>query len=401
MLSLLSKVSSCATTNASRRQISDSKDRVSVKFKDLFVTIIDDREVTPQFVAEDHSSFRCRMNALNRNIMGLCLGRGRLLSLYRAASSRTPALTIFREFSSDSSKPSTEWIPPRRPLGGENVSSDNRGGDFSGFKDEEEELRYIEEEIRKLEADEGDLDGSPVASHAGQVDNAEPIRNPNAPDWLQTRRARLRNQGVPDFLTPSQAARRKEEASAIPVKEYTMLTKDEIATCIHTLGGQDIKVILDNPLQRRMGGPLGIIIATVPTATQRRVIADTLVRQMRKRKLHEFDVVGAQLGAEGTEDPEARWIIVDCRNYVVHFQDEKTRKALKLEALWSGEDPLHNINPLDENAVEDYLAANPVPDDYGPTVTNWDETLKQIEKKRWSIPHRPVVPRKLGTKRRR
>jgi hypothetical protein len=88
---------------------------------------------------------------------------------------------------------------------------------------------------------------------------------------------------------------------------------------------------------------------------------------LRWRKLHAMDVVGAQLGVEGNEqqaNSNSNWLVVDCRNYVVHIQDEATRNDVNLQALWTGEYPLFRLNRGDENAVEDYVAAHPVPDTY-------------------------------------
>jgi hypothetical protein len=47
---------------------------------------------------------------------------------------------------------------------------------------------------------------------------------------------------------------------------------------------------------------------------------------MRRRKLQEGST-GAELGPEGSDDASETWMVVDCMNYIVHFQDEKTRKA--------------------------------------------------------------------------
>jgi ribosomal silencing factor RsfS len=45
-----------------------------------------------------------------------------------------------------------------------------------------------------------------------------------------------------------------------------------------------------------------------------------------QRKLQEGST-GAELGPEGSDDASETWMVVDCMNYIVHFQDEKTRKA--------------------------------------------------------------------------
>jgi ribosomal silencing factor RsfS len=223
-------------------------------------------------------------------------------------------------------------------------------------------------------------------------------------DWLQNRRQALNNTAI-DMLPPSQAQSLKDDLAEIPVKMHALLTKDEIAGCLESLGGRDITIILDDPHHRRMGGAMGIIVVTASTQTQMRVLADTLVRQMRRRKLQEVNVLGAQFGPEGTNSTTSSddtWFVVDCRNYIVHFQDEWTRDAVDLKGLWSGKDSLHRIDPSDEDQIEAYIAKNPAPSGFGRSTFELDETMKQLQKSRWTTaPHKPVVPKKAQRKRRR
>jgi ribosomal silencing factor RsfS len=300
-----------------------------------------------------------------------------------------------RPFSGDQGeKPEfSEWIPPDRPLSGDqgqshlfpNVQDQNRE---EGEDDEEWELRRIEEELRLIEEQESAKETKVDAS----ID-----ADPHV-DWLKTRRSVLGQEGL-DMMTPAEAVAKKQEMSDIPIKEHMLLSKDEIATCLDALGGRDITVVLDNPLQRRMGGPNGMVFVTVSSNSQMRSLADALVRQMRRRKLQEVGVLGAELGPEGNDDATETWMVVDCMNYIVHFQDKKTRKALNLEALWSGKDKLHKLNMEDEDACDDYVVENPVPDDYGASSTDWDETLKRLEKNKWTAPHRRVVAKSGAAKR--
>jgi ribosomal silencing factor RsfS len=301
----------------------------------------------------------------------------------------------------------TEWIPPDRPLSG---NSDNEAPRLfphvlekqrrEGEDDEEWELRVIAEELRHMEQQEKE---AALANPRATTQSAVTHTNEEKVDWLKTRRSALGQEdgtsGI-DMMTPNEAVSRKQDMSDIPVKMHTLLSKDEIATCLDALGGRNITVVLDNPKLRRMGGPNGMVFVTVSTNTQMRTLADALVRQMRRRKLQNVGVLGAELGPEGNTDSDETWMVVDCMNYIVHLQDKKTRKALDLEGLWSGKDPLHKIDTFDEEAVEKYVEDHPVPGGYGQSAMDWDETVKRLQKNRWTAPHRPVITRNK-TKRNR
>jgi ribosomal silencing factor RsfS len=207
----------------------------------------------------------------------------------------------------------------------------------------------------------------------------------------------------PLLVTPSQGQllRDQDEAEWLEVKVHALLSRDEIAYCLRMLGLTGVVAIMDSKDKPRMGGgTAGMIIATALTLHQLRSAADGLVRQLRRRRLHEVGVVGAELGPEGSSsslrDAHESWYVVDCQNYVVHLMDEPTRKALRLEDLWSGKDGLHRLDLLDENAVDEYVSQNPVPDEYSRRVMSYeggnaDEVLRQLEKIRWSVPHTPVT----------
>ena len=146
-----------------------------------------------------------------------------------------------------------------------------------------------------------------------------------------------------------------------------------------------------------------MVLATASSLHQLRGMADELVGQLRRRKLHEVGVVGAELGPEGSlRDEGESWFVVDCQNYVVHLMDETTRRCLNLEALWSGKDGLHRLNVLDEDAVDAYVSDNPVPDEYGRGSLDMDDTLRMLEKIRWSsVPRHDGATSKPRAKKRR
>jgi len=244
-------------------------------------------------------------------------------------------------------------------------------------------------------------------------------------DWLRTRRAALGEQQR-DGTTLDGKGTENDAEAALPSRGrpqslyeggaspplrsvaqhrlHTLLSRVEIETCLRYFGGTDIVVAVDDADDRRMGGADGMVFATGPTHLQRRRMAEELVRHLRLRKLQECGVVGAQTGPEGSSasrDHEYRdqtWYVVDCGNYVVHVLESETRKHLQLERLWSGRDDLRSVNLLDDDAVDGYVLANPVPDGYEDAQAfsaassgsygfsgggnSFDATIRQLQKSR-------------------
>ena len=269
--------------------------------------------------------------------------------------------------------------------------------------EEDLDMEKLMEEIQAMEADdEDDVEGD--VDEDGDVGDAEgddifqrhfeatdflesPEKDGEAivPDWLMTRRAKLSNLTGTEMLTPSDARKRRTD-SEITVIKHTLLSSDEIIACLVNLGGQNVKLIIPEEEVKSYLGWKGLIIATANSYTHIRVLADAIVHNLRKRGLAERDVVGAKYGSEGGEDPtmssyarrkrrigrgkktDDGWMAVDCQNYIVHVQDDVTRRSLDLEGLWSpGSEQgniLRGLDPKDEDAVDDYVAANPVPEEY-------------------------------------
>ena len=286
----------------------------------------------------------------------------------------------------------TQWIPPDRPLVGDKGSFHlSERGDASGQVetteeelDEEQELRQLELQLQREE--EHEMLKSKVSNSQEQV------------DWLQTRR-RKQWDGV-EMTTPNLGTTKKQQASDVAVLKHTLLTRDEINMCMTAMGGKDITFLPNTP-DRRMGAATGMILVTASTPSHIFMLADTLVRQLKRRKLADVGVVGALFGAEGSDDKLDTWRVVDCSNYIVHVLDASTRKHLNLEALWTGRDASLRVNFNDEEAVDDYVAANPVPEGYLPNIQDWSSSITQMERNRWIV-HRPVVEKKpKGRNRRR
>lgn len=106
-----------------------------------------------------------------------------------------------------------------------------------------------------------------------------------------------------------------------------------------------------------------ILLVTGRNFSHIRVLADSIVRNLKARKLHERGVVGAMQGAEGGQDifsnkrsrnrasrnginasgkVDDDWMVVDCDNIHVHILEETTRKCLNIEGLWDLSNPSEN-----------------------------------------------------------
>jgi ribosomal silencing factor RsfS len=319
----------------------------------------------------------------------------------------------------------TDWIPPQHALAGD------KGQSYA--------YSHVEA-LRRTEPLPDDDDAAAVADMESETVSI---------DWLQTRRAVQGTTSMTPFtiggslLKPHQARAAKQQAlDDIAVKRHMLLTRHEIVQVLELLGGLDIAVVLDTRRQQRQqqrasssssasstlanqdagaaaaaaAAAVGLVLVTGTSHAHLRSMAEALIRQLRRRQLDEVGVVGATLGADGNlKDPREHWMVVDCHNYVVHLQDAVTRTALDLKGLWSGTDGLHLIDMDNEDAVEDYVAAHPVPANYPSggsgrlldtafSPSDWDDTLKQLEKKRWIAPlKQPQRPSALAAapKRRR
>lgn len=283
---------------------------------------------------------------------------------------------------------SQDWIPPNRPLVGDIGNPYHIKSNY--FVDEEEELRQLEIEIQKLEEEEREQALREKQLEEQQLKLFERMYQQEQPDWNKLRRSifgtnttKTTNSFNTNNATAANAKKENGETESvdnhdiIPCKLYTLLSKDEIIQCLTFYGGQDIVLILDDFKNPRMGGAIGIIIVTANSIMQMRQLGDVLVRQLRKRMLQERGVVGAELGMEGDHKSSRnamdyddslnnqKWFVVDCFNYIVHIQDDTTRKAVNLEGLWSGSDPMFQIRDLrDEEVVDTYISTYPIPDSY-------------------------------------
>jgi len=240
-----------------------------------------------------------------------------------------------------------------------------------------------EEDIGREDIDTNDLDGTI--------------------DWLQARRTRLGDPGkggsdgkkATHLLTPQQAESFRKQNSQIEVIPHTLFTTTEVSNSLTAQGATDIHIIDTSKFTLEHGADIGcryIMLATGRNSSHIRVLADSIVRNLKARKLNERHVIGASLGAEGGEDifsnkntrNRARrngalhtsgkidddWIAIDCDNIHVHILEEDSRKALNIEGLWDLSNPKSDGSKLraldldDDDAIDTYVAENPIPDEY-------------------------------------
>jgi ribosomal silencing factor RsfS len=332
----------------------------------------------------------------------------------RFSTSNDDASSVNQTTDSSSKILDDEWIPPNRPLVG-----DIGQAKLYSHIEEAEELRRLAKEIESLEENESgpidDVVEGDFLKIQNEVVEPEVMPSLNSVDWLKTRRTMLTAQKM---MKPDDASLMKKSLVdvEIPVIEHTLFTQRELVQCIEAVGGQNVEVVMDAAAKfdgrPRFGyGVLGIILVTGTNYVQMQHIADHIVRQLRRRKLEEVNVLGAESGPDGNlNDPNENWYVVDCGNYIVHIQDAVTREAVNLAALWSGKDPLRKVNVADEEAVDDYVAQYPAPAAYTAgsarspmyDAQTWDATIKQFERNRWqasktlTAPARskPLVPKR-------
>ncbi|EJK73394.1 hypothetical protein THAOC_04986 [Thalassiosira oceanica] len=220
----------------------------------------------------------------------------------------------------------------------------------------------------------------------------------NTIDWLQARRKRLgesdENSRPTHLFSPDEAESFRHRNSHIPVQLHTLFTPSELSVSLTALGATDVKII-DVRGYDKYGSSLGcdyMLLATGRNVSHLRVLAESVVRNLRSRRLNERGVPGAS-GPEGGRVTNKRslkrnkiagvsssgkfddeWFVVDCENVHVHILDKTARSCLRLESLWDLSDPnsegskLRRLDLNNEDAVDEFVAANPVPDEYAASV---------------------------------
>lgn len=257
------------------------------------------------------------------------------------------------------------------------------------WEGEEEDNDDDDEHHQQHPQDRIQIDPSTLTSASDPSTNIK-VTKSDIPDWLKTRRMKLENKLKPIHMTtPDRGQTLMKTQSEIPKISHTLLSSEEIITCLENLGGYDVRLIIPEETLKQYLGWDGMIVATATSYSHLRVMADAIVTALRERKLHERGVIGAQLGAEGGEDTNISrrkrnklgrgggkmddgWMAVDCRNYIVHIQDEMTRKSVDLESLWSpGSKQARNLrrmNCQNEDALDDYVAEHPIPTEYSESL---------------------------------
>lgn len=226
-------------------------------------------------------------------------------------------------------------------------------------------------------------------------------------DWLEARRSRLKQpkSGTEltssELMTPDDAEKRRHKQSQIDVIPYTLFTSAELSSSLSAQGGKDIHIIDVVDYEDLYGVGMGcshIMLVTGRNSSHIRVMSDSIVRNLKARKLNERGIVGATKGVEGGTDifsnkrsraraskngitnTSARidddWMVVDCGNIHVHILEETTRQCINIESLWDLSDPnsegnkLRRVDMSNDDEVDTYVAENPVPDEYSARMRN-------------------------------
>ena len=231
----------------------------------------------------------------------------------------------------------------------------------------------------------------------------------NTIDWLEARRSRLKQSDESEsidttsskLMTPSDAEEYRHKKSQIDIIPYTLFTSAELSSSLSAQGGTDIRIIDVADYEDLYGVGMGcsyMMIVTGRNSSHLRVMADSIVRNLKSRKLNERGVVGAMKGVEGGTDifsnkrSRARaskngitnlsaridddWMCVDCGNIHVHLLEEITRKCLNIESLWDLSDPnsegskLRRVDMSNDDDIDTYVAENPVPDELESRMRN-------------------------------
>lgn len=308
-----------------------------------------------------------------------------------ASSSRGTAPVGRRGFSAGDGETDDAWIPPE--LGPSRRDETDPGGDggrgaadiridaLEGLEVVEEESEILSEtEMDRFlqnhpeflkEADRVDdnvlrsvLENAAASARAtgplGEAAADEALEavgetGPEPTAWRSARRKKLKALGM---STPSESKTAVRLDGAIDPVAFTLLSEAEITACLNHMGGQD--VVFVEPKRGNLGVQ-GLIVATGTSPSHLKIMADVLVRNMRQRKLQKRGVRGAKTGPDG--DKGDHWITVDCGNFLVHLQDELTRKSLNLEKWWSEKAPSTTYT-YDDSAMDDFCEKNPIPDEY-------------------------------------
>ena len=329
----------------------------------------------------------------------------------------------------------TEWIKPDRPLSGDQgpprdhyIDYRSSTDHYEDDHDEETSLREIEEALAAIERDE-ELKAKEAErqSHAQLEQQRQPV------DWLQTRRSVLKQQQEIIKKQLSSEIYDEEDEDDDDDEEFVLISKREIQSLLSNLGATHINVIYDDISFPRMGGPpmKGMVFCTGSNPFHITQLATALYDYINDKRAQlqsdieldndddEYgDLFSTQYGdfavdADATTesqqheqqwqqkqdgDKKARrvrrktpsifssnkeetWRVLDCHDYIVHIQDDASRRRYQLEALWSGKDPLWKLNTDDDNAVDDYVAKHPAVMDGDETAEYLSSLVDEVELK--------------------
>ena len=313
------------------------------------------------------------MNSLSRQAFVRCVA-ARRLRMFSSDGDGTripPSKVDDNDNDESTANDVTDWVPPDRPLSGDLGQT------------------FLYQKTRAADAPPTAETSTAETKKTSTTTTSEPT----IIDWLSTRRQALSIQ-IPD-------KNRRFVGAELEVKVGYLLSLSEITSCLTNMGALHVKNFADP--QGRLGGPDGLVLATATSTPHLQLLSETLVRQLKIRKLADRGVGGAALGAEG-KSTSSDWNVIDCQNYVVHVMLEETRRHLNLEALWSGDDALLKLRLTDEDTIDDYVEKHPVPENFGNMVEIEDIGKHVSQLQKWNMEHKAVVKkpmRKSGSKDRK
>ena len=109
------------------------------------------------------------------------------------------------------------------------------------------------------------------------------------------------------------------------VKEIDLLIAETLQLIEHNLGEMKVEDIVVLPIAKISTIADYFVIATGRSKTHIRAVAEKLAMEMKKSGIV-MPIVDS--------DEDRTWVIIDCKDVVVHIMQQETREYYDLESLW-------------------------------------------------------------------